>query len=87
MRTPVVAALIVVGGLLIALPTLATQRQLERVAAFYEQQGGGAQLPEELRPRPHSPYDWACLTAGAVLAFVGAFAGRQAHADKPTQNS
>lgn len=87
MRSSIAITLVITGGLLIALPTLATQRQLQRVAAFYEQQGGGALLPEELRPRPHSSYDWACLTAGAVLALVGAFAGRRTHSDKPMPNS
>jgi len=81
-RTSIALTLVATGGLLIALPTLATQRQLERVAAFYEQPGGGAQVPEELRPRPHSNYDWAVLAAGSLFAGIGAFAGRRSNPTK-----
>jgi hypothetical protein len=69
--------LIFMGGLLIALPTLYTQRNLARAAAYYELHGGGAQLPEELRVQPHSHYDWASLCAGTSLALAGALIGRQ----------
>lgn len=77
MRMSIAITLILVGGLLIALPTLFTQRNLERVAAYYEMHGGGAQLPEELRVQPHSRYDWASLGAGTLFALIGAFVGRQ----------
>lgn len=87
MKASIAITLVLVGGLLIALPTLGTQRQLQRVAAFYEQQGGGAQLPEELRPRPHSNYDWAELAAGSLFALIGAFAGRRPPAEKANSNS
>lgn len=77
MRTSITITLIIIGGLLIALPTLFTQRNLERVAAYYEMHGGGAQLPDELRVHPHSRYDWAGFGAGTLFALIGAFVGRQ----------
>lgn len=77
MKPSIAITLILVGGLLIALPTLFTQRNLGRVAAYYEMHGGGAQLPEELRVQPHSRYDWASLGAGTSFALIGAFAGCQ----------
>jgi hypothetical protein len=82
MKASVAITLILVGGLLIALPTLFTQRNLARVAAHFEMHGGGSQLPEELRLQPHSRYDWASLGAGTLFALIGAFVGR--HPGKAT---
>jgi hypothetical protein len=78
MRFTIAITLILAGGLLVALPTLFTQRNLERVAAYYEMHGGGAQLPGELSVRPHTRYDWASLGAGTLFVLMGAFVGRAA---------
>lgn len=71
MKTPVAITLITVGGLLVVAPIASLQWQVERAANHYEQYGGGSTLPEELRPKPHSRYDWASLAAGTVMALTG----------------
>jgi hypothetical protein len=71
MKPPIAIALITVGGLLVAAPVVSLQWQVERAANYYDQYGAGSTLPEELRPRPHSAYDWGTLAAGSVLALLG----------------
>ncbi|MBL9127483.1 MAG: hypothetical protein JNL97_07550 [Verrucomicrobiales bacterium] len=76
MKTLIALSLVLVGGLLCASPTFSNQRQLQRVAAFYESQGGGSRLPDELRPQPHTGFDWASLVAGTLLALSSVFVAR-----------
>jgi hypothetical protein len=71
MKTSVAITIITVGGLLVIAPIASLQWQVERAANHYEQYGGGSTLPEELRPKPPSRYDWASLAVGTVLALTG----------------
>lgn len=76
MKTVVSVTLIIVGGLLVAAPLGLSQWQIRRAAEFYEQHGGGSQLPEEMRPRPYARYDWASLACGAAMVLVGGWGSR-----------
>lgn len=71
MRTSISLALIIVGAMLVLAPVAGMQWQVQRATAFYEQHGPGSALPQELQPRPHSPYDWATLAIGVALGLVG----------------
>ena len=71
MKTSIAITLIAVGGLLMVAPVLALQWQVQRAATYYEKHGSGSALPEEMRPQPHSRYDWASLVVGAVLSLAG----------------
>ena len=73
MKTPVAVALVIMGGLLILTPVVASQLQLQRAIAFREAHGDGSELPAESRPQPFGRYEWACFSAGAVLALAGVF--------------
>jgi hypothetical protein len=71
MKTSIAITLITLGGLLMVSPVLALQRQVQRAATYYEQHGTGSTHPEEMRPQPHSRYDWASLAAGTAMALLG----------------
>ena len=71
MKTSIAIVLIIVGGMLVLAPVAGMQWQVQRAAAFYEQNGPGSALPQELQPRPHSSYDWATLAIGVAIGLVG----------------
>ena len=81
MKTPIAVTLIIVGGLLILAPVFSGERQKERVASFYKDNGNAATLPEAMRP--WGAYDWACLAAGSVLAFAGVRQSVRFHGTNP----
>jgi hypothetical protein len=75
-KTSLSFCLVIVGGLLMAVPVLVSQWHLRHIARFFEQHGTGSVLPAELHARPFARLDWGCFTAGAGMVLGGAWAGR-----------
>ena len=71
MKASIAVTAVAAGAALMIAPIGASQWQIVRTAAYYEQHGAGSTIPDELRPAPFRNYDWACLILGAILAFAG----------------
>lgn len=80
MKTPFACLWVIVGGLLVAAPVLASQWHLRQIVRFFEERGEGSALPAELRARPFERLEWACFATGVVMILGGAWTARQPRA-------